>query len=92
MNLPLSPREREIAELIGEGLTGPEIAKRLTLSIRTVEGHIYRARVKLDLASRYDLARAVWGDRVPQHSERRPCHDCPFRRTSDEDLDEERAQ
>ena len=32
--------------LLGEGLSSPAIAERLTLSARTVEGHIYRAMTK----------------------------------------------
>jgi DNA-binding CsgD family transcriptional regulator len=76
----LSHREREIAELIARGLTDREIANRLTLSVRTVEGHIYRARHKLDASTRYELARAAWGDRS-HHELRiitRPCSDCPY--------------
>lgn len=38
----LTPREREISELIDSGLSNAEIADRLTLSIATVEGHITR--------------------------------------------------
>ena len=43
--LPLTDREREIVMLIGQGLSNREVAERLTLSVRTVEGHIYRAMV-----------------------------------------------
>ena len=54
--LPLSPREREIAALIAEGLSNREIAEKLLVSVRTVEGHIYRACIKLDVSDRDDLA------------------------------------
>lgn len=54
--LPLTDREHEIAMLIGEGLTNPAIAKRLTLSVRTVESHIYRAMSKTGTTSREELA------------------------------------
>lgn len=54
--LPLSPREREIAALIAEGLSNREIADKLLVSVRTVEGHIYRACIKLDVSDRDDLA------------------------------------
>jgi DNA-binding CsgD family transcriptional regulator len=54
--LPLSDREREIAMLIGLGLSNGAIAERLTLSVRTVEGHIYRAMGKTGAADRDELA------------------------------------
>jgi hypothetical protein len=57
--LPLSDREREIASLIGDGMSNREIAKTLVMSVRTVEGHIYRACNKLGFASRAELAESL---------------------------------
>jgi DNA-binding CsgD family transcriptional regulator len=54
--LPLSTREREIANLVAAGLSTPEIAQRLRLSPRTVEGHIYHACSKLAVPDRKSLA------------------------------------
>lgn len=54
--LPLTAREREIAVLAAGGLTNREIAARLTVSVRTVEGHLYRAGHKLGIAHREQLA------------------------------------
>jgi DNA-binding CsgD family transcriptional regulator len=54
--LPLTDREREIVMLIGQGLSSREIAERLTLSVRTVESHIYRAMLKTGTSSRDELA------------------------------------
>jgi len=54
--LPLTDREREIVMLIGEGLSSREIAKRLTLSVRTVESHVYRAMLKTGTTGRDELA------------------------------------
>jgi DNA-binding CsgD family transcriptional regulator/DNA replicative helicase MCM subunit Mcm2 (Cdc46/Mcm family) len=54
--LPLTVREREIANLVAAGLSNREIADRLTVSVRTVEGHLYRACIKLDISDREDLA------------------------------------
>ncbi|MFW0793697.1 LuxR C-terminal-related transcriptional regulator [Gordonia sp. CPCC 205515] len=54
--LPLTSREREIANLVAAGLSNKEIAERLTVSVRTVEGHIYRACTKLDVTDRAELA------------------------------------
>jgi DNA-binding CsgD family transcriptional regulator len=54
--LPLTDREGEIVMLIGEGLSNREVAERLTVSIRTVESHIYRAMLKTGTTSRDELA------------------------------------
>jgi DNA-binding CsgD family transcriptional regulator len=54
--LPLSDREREIVMLIGEGFSNRAIAERLTLSVRTVEGHIYRAMGRTGATRRDELA------------------------------------
>ncbi|MFF7681316.1 LuxR C-terminal-related transcriptional regulator [Microbacterium sp. NPDC007973] len=55
----LTAREREIALLANEGLTNRAIAARLFLSVRTVESHVYQARVKVGAPSRRELARMV---------------------------------
>lgn len=54
--LPLTDREREIVMLIGEGLSNRAVAERLTLSVRTVESHIYQAMSKTGTNSRDQLA------------------------------------
>ncbi len=54
--LPLTAREREIAGLVARGMTNREVAERLTVSVRTVEGHLYRAGHKLGLSDRAALA------------------------------------
>lgn len=54
--LPLTDREREIVMLIGEGLSSRQIAERLSLSVRTVENHAYRAMLKTGTTSRDELA------------------------------------
>lgn len=54
--LPLTDREREVVMLLSEGLSNRDIADRLTLSMRTVESHIYRAMSKTGVTSREELA------------------------------------
>jgi DNA-binding CsgD family transcriptional regulator len=54
--LPLTDREAEIVMLIGEGLSNRAVAERLTLSVRTVESHVYRAMLKTGTTSRDELA------------------------------------
>lgn len=56
VRLPMTAREREIAMLLGEGLSSRAVAERLTLSVRTVEAHIYRAMTKTGVSSREELA------------------------------------
>src|SRR5215208_6861037 len=53
--LPLTDREREIVMLAGEGLSNRAVAERLTLSVRTIESHIYRAMLKTGITSRDEL-------------------------------------
>jgi DNA-binding CsgD family transcriptional regulator len=57
--LPLTPREREIVMSIGEGLSNRAVAERLTVSVRTVETHIYRAMAKTGAGSRDELAKLI---------------------------------
>lgn len=44
---PLTAREREVVRLLSQGYTVREVAEKLTVSARTVEGHVYRVMVKL---------------------------------------------
>ncbi|NMO04221.1 AAA family ATPase [Gordonia sp. TBRC 11910] len=57
--LPLTAREREVANLVAAGLSNKEIAERLVVSVRTVEGHLYRACTKLDVTDRAEVAAVV---------------------------------
>ena len=53
----LTGREREVAALIGQGMTNGEIAVELVLSKRTVETHVSRILSKLGLTSRGQVMR-----------------------------------
>ncbi|MDQ4115535.1 MAG: LuxR C-terminal-related transcriptional regulator [Actinomycetota bacterium] len=57
--LPLTDRELEVVMLAAAGLSNRAIAERLVVSVRTVEGHVYRACVKLDVTDRAHLAELV---------------------------------
>jgi DNA-binding CsgD family transcriptional regulator len=61
--LPLTAREREIVRLLGSGFSTRDIAERLCLSARTVEGHIYRATTKTGTTTRDELIRLLYPDR-----------------------------
>src|SRR5271156_3868696 len=53
--LPISGREREIAMLVVAGCSNREVADRLFVSVRTVEGHLYRIFAKLGIDDRDQL-------------------------------------
>jgi DNA-binding NarL/FixJ family response regulator len=55
----LTEREREVLELMAEGLTNAGIAKRIHLSERTVEAHVRHVLMKLDLPESEDDHRRV---------------------------------
>ncbi|MGC4864573.1 helix-turn-helix transcriptional regulator [Micromonospora sp. DT53] len=56
---PLTPQEREIAELAGAGLTNKQIGQRLFISHRTVGDHLYKIFPKLGITSRAALRDAL---------------------------------
>lgn len=60
--LPLTNREREIVTLAAQGLSNQQIADRLFVSVRTVEGHLYRASAKLGVTKRGELAALLHGE------------------------------
>ena len=53
--LPLTGRQREIAELAAAGMSNKEIGDRLMTSPRTVEGHVWRACKRVGATSRAEL-------------------------------------
>ena len=53
----LTPREREVLQLIARGYMYKEIAARLNLSVKTVESHVSSVLRKLQLSSRHELTR-----------------------------------
>ncbi|GAB1510794.1 ATP-binding protein [Actinophytocola sp. KF-1] len=62
----LSPRERDVARLVTQGLTNREIADVLFLSPRTVEQHVAKVLRKLGLKSRLDLTQSMRPAAGPQ--------------------------
>lgn len=56
---PLTPREREVATLVVDGLSDREIAGQLSLSHHTVSQYVKRIYRKLDVDSRVSLTRAL---------------------------------
>lgn len=63
----LSPREREILALIGEGMTNRQIGKQLYLSEKTVKNHISRLLAKLGVERRIQAAVLATQHQPPAH-------------------------
>jgi non-specific serine/threonine protein kinase len=51
----LTPRERQVAELIARGYTNPQIAAELTITRETAKTHVSRILWKLGVSSRADV-------------------------------------
>jgi DNA-binding CsgD family transcriptional regulator len=52
MRAPLTAREREVLQLLAQGLRNSEMADRLSVSIKTVEHHVTRLLAKMGVQSR----------------------------------------
>ena len=89
----LTRTERAIAELVGDGCNGPEIAERLHISTRTVQTHVSHALTKLGLRARRTgrFRRRTIAIRAPLALEYPSCdgfrasvgwHSCVSRRTA----------
>src|SRR6202012_6237807 len=55
----LTPTELQVVELAAQGLTNPEIGKRLFIGRGTVKTHLSHVFAKLDISSRAELAAAA---------------------------------
>jgi DNA-binding NarL/FixJ family response regulator len=60
----LTPREREVLRLIARGLAYKQVARKLSISIKTVETHVSSVLRKLQLSSRHELARWATDRRI----------------------------
>lgn len=55
----ISPREREIMELVLQGMNNPAIAKKLFISVPTVKTHVQRIFQKAGVGNRFELMRFI---------------------------------
>jgi DNA-binding NarL/FixJ family response regulator len=61
----MTPREREVINLIAEGLSNKEIAARLHITTHTVKSHVRNVMEKLTLHTRLQIAAYAFGERAP---------------------------
>jgi predicted ATPase/DNA-binding CsgD family transcriptional regulator len=55
-DMPLTPREAQIAELVSQGMSNKQLAAELVLSRRTVEGHVEKILQKMGFTRRTQIA------------------------------------
>ena len=55
----LTPSERRVAEMAGQGMTNKDIAQALFVTLRTVEMHLSNAYGKLEIRSRRQLPKVL---------------------------------
>jgi len=62
MTIPaeLTPRQRQVADLVAKGLSDKAIAKRLEISVYTVRAHVAAVAAKLNLPARRRHALTVF--------------------------------
>jgi DNA-binding CsgD family transcriptional regulator len=57
----LTPRQREVALLLGSGMSNKEIARRLGLSVGTVKQHVHTILLKAGARTRFELVALAAG-------------------------------
>jgi DNA-binding NarL/FixJ family response regulator len=63
----LTPREWQVAELIGQGCTNRQIANRLGIARRTAESHVENIMSKLGLSARSQIVAWLYGGTHDSH-------------------------
>jgi DNA-binding CsgD family transcriptional regulator len=64
----LTPQEQQVARLVADGLSNRDVAAQLFLSPRTIDAHLRRIFVKLDINSRVQLASRLESQGARAHS------------------------
>lgn len=65
----LTTRERQIIDLLGQGMSNKDIANKLLIAIHTVKSHVHNILEKLSLRSRLEVAAYAFGSARPRDRE-----------------------
>lgn len=76
----LTERQAEVLNLLSQGLTGPQVAKRLGLATSTVAEHLKKIYRKMRVHNRAAAVAKALGAEVVESRENRPacCPHCGF--------------
>lgn len=61
----LTPREREVLQLLDEGLSNKQIARRLCIELRTVKNHVHHILEKCRVTGRHEAVAQLRAARLP---------------------------
>lgn len=61
----LTGREREVMKLVYDGLSNPDIAKDLSITLSTVKGHIHNIFEKMGVSNRIELIHCINAQTAP---------------------------
>jgi DNA-binding NarL/FixJ family response regulator len=68
----LTPREREVTQMVARGMSTEEVAHELTIGVATVRTHLYRVRTKLGVRDRAELVSLAYRSGLIQPAGRGP--------------------
>ncbi|QGV82500.1 DNA-binding response regulator [Streptomyces ficellus] len=73
----LTPREREVTQMVARGMSTEEVARELTIGVATVRTHLYRVRTKLGARDRAQLVSLAYRSGLIQPAGRAPGEEEP---------------
>ncbi len=73
----LTPREREVTQMVARGMSTEEVARELIIGVATVRTHLYRVRTKLGVRDRAQLVSLAYQSGLIQSAGRTPGDEKP---------------
>lgn len=78
----LTPREREVTQMVARGMSTEDVARELIIGVATVRTHLYRVRTKLGVRDRAQLVSLAYRSGLIQSAGRGPDREKPYPRAS----------
>jgi DNA-binding NarL/FixJ family response regulator len=74
----LTPREREVTQMVARGMSTEDVARELIIGVATVRTHLYRVRTKLGVRDRAQLVSLAYRSGLIQSAGRGPDRERPY--------------